>query len=732
MGRFTFFRKQRGQSKRASSFYLSPSETEIKEEDDNLLDFYATISHQSLLDKEDESYLPTTRVANTENHVRTRSRIAAPEHYSSRSSSPIEHVQPSISHWSSTVSQRTKSSSQTLYASIDDLPRLVHDLQSAPTTTSDQAGQTLRRLFALSEYSSSVFTGSSSSTDFESLRETRKLMIREQSFLPSLLYFLVRCFNEEKAPSPLSSSVGNSGDTRKALKTVLHPATLYLALLVLNNICIPAENKRYVAILCHGSLILCHLLCFDPSCRMVAIVLVNLTFGTNSQFQQDLIFHRSINNEPCKDTELLSSLAYALRVASLTREEYGIRQRLFASISLSGLEWNVDSHAIRVNARSKRGDQLDALLAFDLYKVAVLPWPDASCQMFPDTARWCICALHHLTRPIVRHDLSNSTENPALLSVAMALVRTGIVPHLLRCIRVVASLKTPDKESNMKSFPSSLACNVPSMSGEISEPIRSSVHVMNVCLANDPSTWVKETAQDAALFVIMNIAVDPLGRKFLLGHDTDVVNLLTTISDSCRAPDVAITSQPDVFDEAIHISRFQCIKARMTLAYLVGSEGHYGQWKGRVGQWMYDTIHKGRVLMMKDPFEAELLMEMLAHSLYRRTKPGSGGYSGTTFQTKFVVWAIRCLLTQACNQELFAGVDMEVLNSLLVKMLAMHAVERKYYMDSEAVEHACFSLYLLSHFGFHVSFICSSNASSFWRLIDLSILPDVLLSMFFG
>jgi hypothetical protein len=706
MGLFTFFRKQQRQSKRASSLCLPHSETEIKEEDDIPLFFDATLSHHSLVGNDDESYLPTARVANTENHTLIRSRLAAHEHYSDRSATPIEHFQSSIAHWSSTASHRTKSSSQALYATIDDLPHLVHDLQTAPTTTSDQAGQTLRRLFALSEYSSSVFTGSSSFSDLESLTKTRNQMITEQSFIPTLFYFLVRCYNEEKAPSSLISSVETNPDGRKSFKTALHPATMYLALLVLNNICIPAENKRYVAIHCHGVQIICHLLCFDPSCRMIAIVLVNLTFGTNTQFQQDLMFQRSMNDAHPIDTELLSSLAYALCVASLTKEEYVVRQRLFASISLSDLEWNFDQCTIHVSHKSKRQDQLNALLAFDLCNACASPWPDPSRQMFPDTARWCICALHHLTRPILQHHPSKPTEIHASYSTAMALIRTGIVSHLLRCIRVVAMLKIPSKEASMKPFMSSLACNTPSMIEEMSETNSSPAHSRMICSANDPSTWVKETAQDAALFVVMNIAVDPLGRKFLLGHDTDVVSLLSTISDSCRAPDVAITLQPNVVDESIHISRFQCIKARMSIAYLVGSEGHYGQAKGRVGKWIYDTIRKGRVLMMKDPFEAKILVEMLAHSLYRRSKAGPGGYSGTTFQAKHVIWAIRCLLTQACNQELFAGEDMEVLNSLLVKMLAMRAVQRKFYVDSEAGEHACFSLYLLSHFGFHVRANC--------------------------
>jgi hypothetical protein len=88
--------------------------------------------------------------------------------------------------------------------------------------------------------------------------------------------------------------------------------------------------------------------------------------------------------------------------------------------------------------------------------------------------------------------------------------------------------------------------------------------------------------------------------------------------------------------------------------------------------------------------------------MYRRTKDGPGGFSGTTFRIKYIVWAIRCLLTQPDNQEMFAGNGMEVLNALLIKVLAMRAIRNATSIDAETAEHACFSMYLLSHYGFHV------------------------------
>jgi hypothetical protein len=616
--------------------------------------------------------------------------------------------------------RRTKSSSTTtasLYATIQDLPQLVHALQTSPSISCDQVGHTLRRLFALSEYTSSTMKGNSTSmaNDYESLERTREQMIADGSLIPSLFHFLSRCYIEDTA-SPLLfdtkySSNSKNFDENRSLKprskTLSHPSSMYLALLVLNNLCIPTSNKRYIAFQCHGVDILCHFLCCDPSCRMMAIVLVNLSFGTNLQFQHDLLF-QSINGR-VSDTELLSSLAYTLRVASLTRDGFDTRQRLFVKDPDLQFEWDSKQNSLSIQSTTSIVQQLSVLLAFDRYGIYTKSWPRQSEQMYPDTARWCICALHHLTRPLLQYNYSSSSDTTSLsLSAAMALTRTNIVPHLLCCIRIVTiydETLTDGKTNNGNQL--SLTCHTPITNTRRSGPEQQDSTILTI--SNNPSTWLKETSQDAALFVIMNISIDPHGRKYLVGHDIDVVKLLASIADSYPSAtktdtsSVVKTSSKDEVSDSIKVQKFQCVKARMTLAYLVGSEGHYGQEKGRIGKWMNDYIQKGHVLSMKDPFEIEQLIDILAHTLYRRTKVGPGGYSGTTFRLKYIVWAIRCLLTQPDNQEMFAGNDMEILNALLIKILAMRAVQTVTHIDAETAEYACFSLYLVSHYGFHVS-----------------------------
>jgi hypothetical protein len=619
----------------------------------------------------------------------------------------------------------------TLYATILDLPHLVQTLQTSSTVTCDGVSHTLRRLFALSEYTSSAMKGGGMTTsstctvttEYESLEETRKKMVTDSSLLvPALFHFLIRCYVEDTSPSSIShqniaseylNRIRRSKEERnKSKRTISHPVSMYLALLVLNNLCIPNDNKRYIAFQCHGVDIICHLLCYDPSCRMLAIVLVNLTFGTNVQFQHDLLFQ----NETNADTELLSSLAYVLRVASLTREEYDTRQRLFTKEAHEIFSWDSRHNTLAVDSTS-REQQLNALLVFDQYGICTKSWPAHAEQIYPDTARWCICALHHLTRPLLQYASNNSNPNSTAgslqhhqyqSSAAMALTRTNIVQHLLCCIRIGTRhdvIRVDQRPQGSKHrLSSALICHASNDPEILSDEL--------VVVFNDPSTWVKETSQDAALFVIMNIAIDPNGRKYLLGHDIDVVHLLASIADSNQVStgnaetphsttkNLASKKQEDT--DAIKVKQFQCVKARMTLSYLIGSQGHYGQEKTRVGKWIKDYIHDKQVLTMTDPFEAEQMIDMLAHTLYRRTKDGPGGFSGTTFRIKYIVWAIRCLLTQPNNQEMFAGNGMEVLNALLIKLLAMRAIRNATYIDSETAEHACFSLYLLSHYGFHV------------------------------
>jgi hypothetical protein len=99
--------------------------------------------------------------------------------------------------------------------------------------------------------------------------------------------------------------------------------------------------------------------------------------------------------------------------------------------------------------------------------------------------------------------------------------------------------------------------------------------------------------------------------------------------------------------------------------------------------------------------DVQLLFELLKNTMHHRGKEGPGGYSSATFSLKYVLFALRCLLTHTNNQHAVAEQIGRDINVLLMKALARHTTDSDSgSMDSESAEYACFSLYLLSNFGF--------------------------------
>jgi hypothetical protein len=145
----------------------------------------------------------------------------------------------------------------------------------------------------------------------------------------------------------------------------------------------------------------------------------------------------------------------------------------------------------------------------------------------------------------------------------------------------------------------------------------------------------------------------------------------------------------------------------MALAYLIGSEGHFGQPRRRASSsGYYDNFDDSAIIVTES--EVLALLELLADSLQQRSKSGPGGYSAATFNVKWVLYAIRCLVTHTSNQIQFVNVAGVRLNVLLMKVLALHALGNSAAIDAEAAEYSAFTLYLLSNRGFTVRVHCLS------------------------
>lgn len=419
----------------------------------------------------------------------------------------------------------------------------------------------------------------------------------------------------------------------------------YLALLVLNNVSIPAENKRIIAMDCGGAKVLSRLLCLDPSCHLLAIILVNLTFA-------DPDLRRELVDD---EIQLVDALAYALLESSSTPEEHGARSSL-----------TNDAHAHAGGRDLPPRDVLAAAMMADtqLRGAAGTACFQPSRQIFPETARWCLSALKNLTRP--------SSPNVA---IANAVVDSGILPLVLRIVGV----GRPDDAH----------------------------HHHDESSPNPPSTWEANSIQDAALFTVLNLAASA-GEQLV--RDGTTVGTLSGIVDHASMgngsgpPDNNTHTDTSAFvDPAVGEmqQQFQCLKARMALAYLVGSTGHFGQPSSS------PNSDDNTDCLLVTNAESERLIELLANTLHSRPKAGAGGYSAATFSVKSVLRAIRCLLTNHMNQMTFAATCGVRLNCLLLKAVAHFTMDRIPTVDAPAAEYAVWCLYLQSNYGFKDTYLPS-------------------------
>mmetsp|Transcript_17350 Transcript_17350/g.34901 ORF Transcript_17350/g.34901 Transcript_17350/m.34901 type:complete len:630 (-) Transcript_17350:2328-4217(-) len=176
--------------------------------------------------------------------------------------------------------------------SLDRLPRYVAALSPviSPDPSADVPSRALRALFALSEHASRTreriamvrYGGGG-----KARRDDDDYDAGVAPLIPTLLSFLRRCRRDSSEQ--------------------------YLALLVLNNVSIPPENKRPIA-LTHGGLkTLGRMLCDDPGCHLLVIILVNLTFS-DVAVRKDFLC--GVGGVGGADGMLVDSLAYALLVSS--------------------------------------------------------------------------------------------------------------------------------------------------------------------------------------------------------------------------------------------------------------------------------------------------------------------------------------------------------------------------------------------------------------------------------
>jgi len=592
--------------------------------------------------------------------------------------------------------------------SLDRLPRYVAALSPvvSPDPSADVPSRALRALFALSEHASRTreriamvrYGGGG-----KARRDDDDYDAGVAPLIPTLLSFLRRCRRDSSEQ--------------------------YLALLVLNNVSIPPENKRPIA-LTHGGLkTLGRMLCDDPGCHLLVIILVNLTFS-DVAVRKDFLC--GVGGVGGADGMLVDSLAYALLLSSLTDEQLAA----LGSIPLASEDGT--PHPPR-KLLSLLRSALSANRKLDP-RAAPLLLDD---RPFAETARWCLCAFKNLTRPgtlspSYHRDDWNATHEriPGGDAIAaQAVWDAGVVSSLLRVIRVERRTGGRRRRGSEEEKEEGGVDRYHGAEEETNTHTHTHTQAHgNINGGNDDGesnvpTWSTNSSQDAALYALLHMASVPGMRRAMREECTCVEELVTIVECGKRRREELtkwvtgnLGGRNEMEVTELGNLSLQCMKARMALSYLIGAEGHFGQppSKDAVSSPSDDLDFETNYSNYQSAnsiceHEAHSIIELLSHCLANRAKEGAGGFSAATFTVKGVLFSIRCVMTDPKNRVVFATIDGARVNALLLKALGRYSLvaDRKEegigaIMDAEAAEHAVFSLYLMSNYGFQES-VCFTS-----------------------
>jgi hypothetical protein len=279
------------------------------------------------------------------------------------------------------------------------------------------------------------------------------------------------------------------------------------------------RSLQIIALEYGGAKMFARLLCDDPSCQLMAIILVNLTFA-DAELRKELVsVHSGIS--------LVESLAFALRVASLTPEEYEARQTHIEDTTSQ----EIRSPSHRLSLLMAEDERLRSTGGNLSYRRGGEPMVEASRQLFPETARWCLSALKNLTRPC-----RDATA-------AHILIKSGIFSLILRFITISGTL-FPDVPTTRNSGSHSTSSATPSPVDPLDD------------FMNAPSFWDSNSMQDAALFVVLNLSACSSSRDYV--YEADAVNILSSITEF---PSLKLDDKYERTDEHKSQQEFQCLKA---------------------------------------------------------------------------------------------------------------------------------------------------------------------------
>ena len=164
-------------------------------------------------------------------------------------------------------------------------------------------------------------------------------------------------------------------------------------------------STQLIAIEHGGAQLLSRLLCVDPTCHLMAIIIVNLSFA-DSELRRELVVQSS-------SIQLVDALSYALLLSTLHPDEHESRPSLIELERKEIKEVNLSPRKLLAAAMTEdqRRTASGICKPFDPRNLA-----------FPETARWSLCALKNLTR---------SSKDPL---AAHALISSGVLPLILNFV----------------------------------------------------------------------------------------------------------------------------------------------------------------------------------------------------------------------------------------------------------------------------------------------------------
>lgn len=223
-------------------------------------------------------------------------------------------------------------------------------------------------------------------------------------------------------------------------------------------------------------------------------MLVNLTFPC-TDVRRDLAAVGRDDDEK-NPSELVESLAFALRIASLTKDEYEARLTTIEDCNVEETNTAADrlvilmaeDQRLRVQPELQHQEQQLQQRAVQVRSPPTTAPPQ---QLFPETTRWCLAALRNLTRP------SKGAE------AAHILIRSSTVSLILQFINVVNPASTLDPK-----------------------------------FFNAPSTWSSNSIQDIALSIILNLSACSSSREYISEAST-IKTLSNIVTFPCPMSDGA-------------------------------------------------------------------------------------------------------------------------------------------------------------------------------------------------